>query len=80
MLIGFPNETQDTVQRTIDFGLSLPLSDFQITFLTPFQSEVYEIAKTTGEFDGDDWEHMNMWDIIFGSQYVDQKLSYKKKE
>ena len=78
-IIGFPDETQDTVQRTIDFALSLPLSDFQITFLTPFPgSEVHEIAKTTGEFD-DDWEHMNMWDIVFVPHALTKSYLIKKR-
>jgi len=64
-IIGFPNETVETIQRTVDFAASLPLSDFQMTFLTPFPgSEIYKLAKDAGEFD-DDWEHMNMWDTVF---------------
>ncbi|OGW75908.1 MAG: hypothetical protein A3J72_06210 [Nitrospirae bacterium RIFCSPHIGHO2_02_FULL_40_19] len=78
-IIGFPNETQDTIQRTIDFALSLPLSDFQITFLTPFPgSEVYELAKDAGEFD-DDWEHMNMWDIVFVPHTLTKSYLIKKR-
>lgn len=64
-MVGFPNETKETIERTIDFALSLKLSDFQMTFLTPFPGcEIYRNANELGYFD-DDWEHMNMWDIVF---------------
>ncbi len=78
-IIGFPNETIETIQRTIDFAVSLPLSDFQMTFLTPFPgSEIYKLAKDAGEFD-DDWEHMNMWDIVFVPHGLTKEYLIRKR-
>ncbi len=64
-IIGHPTETPETVQQTIEFAKSIPLDNFQATFLTPFPgSPAYNVADKYGEFEND-WKKMNMWDIVF---------------
>lgn len=64
-IIGFPWETEQTIQETVDFALALQLSDMNIFPLTPFPgTAVYEQAKLQGEFD-DDWGKMDLQQIVY---------------
>jgi radical SAM superfamily enzyme YgiQ (UPF0313 family) len=64
-IIGFPWETEQTIQETVDFALSLNLSDLNIFPLTPFPgTAVYEQAKLQGVFD-DDWSRMDLQQIVY---------------
>ena len=64
-IIGFPWETKQTIQETVDFALSLDLSDLNIFPLTPFPgTAVYEQARLEGTFD-DDWSRMDLQQIVY---------------
>lgn len=64
-IIGFPWETEQTIQETVDFALSLQLSDLNIFPLTPFPGTVvYEQAKLQGDFD-DNWSKMDLQQIVY---------------
>jgi radical SAM superfamily enzyme YgiQ (UPF0313 family) len=64
-IIGFPWETEQAIRETVDFALSLPLSDLNIFPLTPFPgTAVYEQAKLQGDFD-DDWSKMDLQQIVY---------------
>jgi radical SAM superfamily enzyme YgiQ (UPF0313 family) len=64
-IIGFPWETEQTIRETVDFALSLRLSDLNIFPLTPFPgTAVYEQAKVQGAFD-DDWSKMDLQQIVY---------------
>ncbi len=64
-IIGFPWEKEQTIQETVDFALSLNLSDLNIFPLTPFPgTAVYEQAKLQGTFD-DDWSKMDLHQIVY---------------
>ena len=64
-IIGFPWETEQTIQETVDFALSLQLSDLNIFPLTPFPgTAVYDQAKLQGAFD-DDWSKMDLQQIVY---------------
>jgi radical SAM superfamily enzyme YgiQ (UPF0313 family) len=64
-IIGFPWETEQTIRETVDFALSLPLSDLNIFPLTPFPgTAVYQQAKLQGTFD-DDWSRMDLQQIVY---------------
>jgi radical SAM superfamily enzyme YgiQ (UPF0313 family) len=64
-IIGHPFETVDSIQRTIDLALELPLDDFQMSFMTPFPgTEIYRNWPNYGVLK-EDWERMNMWTPVF---------------
>ena len=64
-IIGFPWETEQTIQETVDFALSLDLSDLNIFPLTPFPgTAVYKQAKLQGAFD-DNWSRMDLQQIVY---------------
>ncbi|MBI4667797.1 MAG: radical SAM protein [Elusimicrobia bacterium] len=53
-MLGFPGETRQTVENTIQFSLDLPLDYVQFTVLVPFpDTEIYEYYRTNGL--GDYW-------------------------
>jgi radical SAM superfamily enzyme YgiQ (UPF0313 family) len=64
-ILGFPTETKETMQKTIDFAKSNALDDISVFKLTPLPgSRVYEIAHEYGSFDND-WRKMNLLDAVF---------------
>lgn len=84
-MIGSFGENKVTVRQTVDFALSLPLDDFQITNFTPFPgSEAFTLAGQYGDFDTD-WRKMNMLKFCFVPEGMDvaaldrlQKEAYRR--
>lgn len=75
-ILGFPMETEATMQRTIDFAKGLPLDDISVSQMIPFPgSEMYEIGQKFGQVEKD-WEKMNLLDVVF----VPDGLSRQKLE
>ncbi len=65
-MIGHPGETVATIERTIDFGLSLPLDDIVATINTPIPgSDQYREADRYGRLDRTDWSRFNYWRPVF---------------
>jgi radical SAM superfamily enzyme YgiQ (UPF0313 family) len=64
-MMGMPGETQETIQRTIDFVLEHPLDDANLTKFTPFPgSPIYARVREHGRFD-EDWDEMNCTNFVF---------------
>lgn len=64
-IVGHPGETVVSLEKTLDFALTLPLDDISVTMLTPFPgTEIYERAEEFGEFDRD-WSKMNLLNTVF---------------
>jgi len=64
-ICGFPGETEESFKRTVDFALSQPFDDFQMTYFTPLPgSPISEEAHKWGTFE-DDWSKMNKLYPIF---------------
>lgn len=64
-IVGHPCETKESLLKTLDFALQLPLDDISVTMLTPFPgTEIYERAAEFGTFDGD-WSKMNLLNAVF---------------
>lgn len=66
-MIGNFYETPETIERTVKFIRKLKITDFHMTFFTPFPgSESYEMALTGkyGWFDPD-WDKLDMWTPSF---------------
>jgi radical SAM superfamily enzyme YgiQ (UPF0313 family) len=64
-IVGHPGETLETLARTYDFAMKLPLDDISVTMLTPFPgTEIYARAAEFGEFDSD-WSKMNLLNTVF---------------
>lgn len=64
-IVGHPGETMDTLARTLNFILQLPLDDISVSMLTPFPgTEIYNRASEFGEFESD-WSKMNLLNTVF---------------
>jgi radical SAM superfamily enzyme YgiQ (UPF0313 family) len=64
-IMGHPTDTHDTIRKTIDFALKIPLDDISVSMMTPFPgSTLYQIASDYGTFDND-WKKMNELDVVF---------------
>ncbi|MEW6675143.1 MAG: radical SAM protein [Nitrospirota bacterium] len=80
-IIGHPIDTHDTIKRTIDFALRIPLDDISVSMMTPFPgSRLYKIASQYGEFE-DDWKKMNELNVVFVPKGLteDDMHRYSKK-
>ncbi|MBI5675810.1 MAG: radical SAM protein [Nitrospirae bacterium] len=65
-MIGHHIDTPQTIQETIDFAASLPLTDVTATINTPIPgTESYEKAKEYGTYDESDWTSLNYWTPVF---------------
>ncbi len=64
-IMGHPGETAETLRKSRDFALELPLNDISVSLMTPFPgSELYDRAAEFGTFDTN-WENMNLLNAVF---------------
>lgn len=64
-MMGFPGETEQSIRRTIDFAVSLPLDEVNVTKFTPFPgAPAFATIREHGEFD-EDWPAMNCMNFVF---------------
>ncbi|WP_304441172.1 radical SAM protein [Geobacter sp. DSM 9736] len=64
-MIGLPGETEESILRTIDYALKLPLDEINVTKFTPFPgAPVYRDIREHGEF-FEEWPLMNCMNFVF---------------
>lgn len=64
-MMGFPGETEESIRKTIDFAVSLPLKDANVTAFTPYPgAPVSQYIDQAGEFE-DDWSKMDCVNFVF---------------
>lgn len=64
-MMGLPGETEETIDRTMEFVFRLPLDDFNLSKLTPFPgAPMYSDIREHGTFD-EKWELMNALTFVF---------------
>lgn len=64
-MVGLPGEDEVAIRRTIDYALSLPLDEINVTKFTPFPgAPVYKTIREFGAFD-ENWELMNCINTVF---------------
>lgn len=68
-MLGHPGETHETLNKTITFGLDLPLTDLTCTIVTPIRgTELFDMAASEkyGKFDKEaDCSRLNYWEPVF---------------
>jgi len=58
-MIGYPEETEETLQQTLDFIRRSRLDEMNLSFLTPYPgTEIYQEVRGSKDF-VEDWERMN---------------------
>lgn len=64
-MIGLPAETELSIRRTIDYALTLPLDEINVTKFTPFPgAPVFRTIREHGEFT-ENWPAMNCLNFVF---------------
>ena len=64
-MVGLPGEDEAAIRRTIEYGLSLPLDEINVTKFTPFPgAPIYRTIRDYGTFD-EDWNRMNCLNFVF---------------
>lgn len=77
-MMGLPGETEQTVQRTVDFIEELKLDDMNMTKFTPFPgSPAYKTIHEEGTFD-ENWELMNCLNFVFIPKGIESKEKMEK--
>ncbi len=65
LMMGLPGESEQSIERSMDFVLSQPIDDFNLAKFTPFPgSPIYENAHELGSFD-ENWERMDCMNFLF---------------
>ncbi len=64
-MVGLPGEDETAIRRTIDYALSLPLDEINVTKFTPFPgAPVYRTIGDHGVFE-ENWPLMNCMNFVF---------------
>jgi len=64
-MVGLPGEDETAIRRTIDYALSLPLDEINVTKFTPFPgAPIYNTIREQGEFN-EAWDLMNCMNFVF---------------
>lgn len=64
-MLGLPGETEESIDKSIDYAMSLSLSDINVAKFTPFPgSPIYGEIHNHGAFK-ENWELMNCTNFIF---------------
>ena len=78
-MIGNPGETIESINNTINFAKSLPLSAAMFTISTPLPGTIfYSIAKKYGEFRELDWSKYSMWETTFIPRGLSKEILIRK--
>jgi len=65
-MIGHLVDTRKTIEETIDFACSLPLTDITVQINTPLpNTQQYEEAEQYGTFRKDDFSRFSFFDVVF---------------
>ncbi len=79
-IIGHHIDTPETIEQTIDFALSIPLTDIITTINTPIPgTESYNLAKQYGDYYEDDWMSLNYWTPVFVPNGLSKELMLQKQ-
>jgi anaerobic magnesium-protoporphyrin IX monomethyl ester cyclase len=72
-MMGFPGETLESIQKTIDFACSLPLKDANMTAFTPYPgAPITKGIEALGAFDND-WNKMDCETVVFVPRAIGSK-------
>jgi anaerobic magnesium-protoporphyrin IX monomethyl ester cyclase len=64
-MVGYPQETEETLDQTLSFIRRAPLDEINLSFLTPYPgTEIYRQIRGSPEFD-EDWARMNALHCLF---------------
>ena len=72
-MMGLPGETEESIQKTSDFVMSLDLDDMNMSKFTPFHgAPIWPSIREFGTFE-EDWRIMNCINFVFIPREIDSK-------
>jgi anaerobic magnesium-protoporphyrin IX monomethyl ester cyclase len=79
-MVGHPGETLDSMDRTIEYALSLGLDQISVTVNTPLPgTQQYRQAGEDGSFDAQDWPSFTLWRPVFVPRGLTGQLILEKQ-
>ena len=64
-MLGLPGETEESIDKSMEYVFNLPLDEFNLAKLTPFPgAPLYEDICSCGSFE-EKWELMNALNFVF---------------
>lgn len=80
-MIGHPIDTVETIDETINFAKSIPLTDVVVTIVTPIpKTELYSIAPKYGVFRPRDSSEFSYWKPVFVPHGLTEEKLYSKQK
>jgi anaerobic magnesium-protoporphyrin IX monomethyl ester cyclase len=80
-IVGHPQETVETINKTIRLACSLKLDAVVVTINTPIPgSQQYAEAHTYGNLDITDWSQFNYWRPVFVPHGLTEEILLKKQK
>ncbi len=77
-MVGYPEETEETLQKTLDFILRCPFDEINLSILTPYPgTAIYEEFKKQAGFI-EDWSRMNAMNLLHLPQNLSAEVLAKK--
>lgn len=77
-IIGFPDETEENIRKTIHFARELPIDFAQFYFATPFPgSNLYEECKARNLLLSSDWSYYEQDKTVIKNSWIPQEKLYK---
>ena len=65
LMMGLPNETEESIRKSMEYVFSNPIDTFNLAKFTPFPgAPLYENIHELGEFE-EDWEKMDCMNFLF---------------
>ena len=72
-MMGLPGETEESIQKTSDYAMSLDLDDMNMSKFTPFHgAPIWSRIHKFGTFE-EDWRKMNCINFVFVPREIDSK-------
>ena len=80
-MLGLPGETEESINKSMDYVFSLPLDEFNLAKLTPFPgAPIYSGIHEQGDFE-ENWEQMNALNFIFVPKgFTKDRLEQRHRE
>jgi radical SAM superfamily enzyme YgiQ (UPF0313 family) len=78
-MVGHPGETIETIDKTIAFATSVPMTSMITSINTPIPgSDQYKVLDKWGTVASTDWSQYNYWRPVFIPHGLDEKTLMKK--
>ncbi|MFH1403242.1 MAG: radical SAM protein [Candidatus Altiarchaeota archaeon] len=80
-MINNPSETHESIEETIRFAKSLPLTELSVLMMTPLpNTRLYETYKRYGTFDNTDLTQLNSWQPVFIPEGLTREYLIKRRK